>query len=261
MLKKSIVYLVLILIFALSATGVKAGDATLAPLTGTQLDEDYPWQYHAPPFDFSFGNMINSHQQSRLDSSGVLHGFIYIHDTGCFTEAGLPIAEKAHCPTQECRVGWVVKGVPITATLVNKGPRVWLVDPDDLPVESGYTHFHWTGAPHSPHDLVIGQKYSGYLMKRMAPEPFSWLGGSGSGGSGSGGCDGHISGCDGGTGGCSGGDMGGCSGCDTGGCSGGGEMGGGGAGHGGRLVPEGLDSHSNIVTVWNGTWHGGGCDD
>ncbi len=59
-------------------------------------------------------------------------------------------------------------------------------------------------------------------------------------------------------GGCSGDDHSG----DDGGCSGGGgDTGGGSSGHGGRLVMEGLDSHTNIVTVWDGTWHGDGCDD
>ena len=30
--------------------------------------------------------------------------------------------------------------------------------------------------------------------------------------------------------------------------------------HTGRVVPEGGDPHSNIVTAWDGTWRGwGGC--
>jgi len=249
MLKKCI-FPVLLIIFILFGSSVALADES-------DPDADYPWQYHAPPFDFSFGNMINSHQQSRMDSNGVLHGFIYIHDTGEITEEGFPIAEKAHCPTQDCRVGWVVKGVQVTATLMSKGPRIWLVDPNDLPVEPGYTHFHWIGDPHSPHDLVIGQQYTGILMKRMAVTPFYWLGGSGQGGgghggSGGGGCGGDEGGCGGDEGGCSGdeggcsgdeggcsGDEGGCSG-DEGGCSGGGgDMGGGDMGGGGCSGDEG----------------------
>jgi hypothetical protein len=304
--------------------------ATLVLADDSDEDADYPWRGHEPPFDFTFGNMIDSHQQSNRDGSGKLQGFLYIHDTG-ETEEGYPVAERADCPSQVCNVGWVLKGVPISAKLVHKGPRVWLVDPADLPSEPGYTHFQWVGDPPSPHGLEVGKVYEGIVLKRVAPAPFHWLGGSGSGGGGGsgggdpGGCDGGCSGggdtggCDGGctddtggctgddtggcaddtggctgddtggctgdTGGCTGDETGGCTGDETGGCSDGGDTGGcdggctgggssggepggcgggcsgggGGGGHGGRLVPEGVDPHSNIVTSWDGTGSGGGC--
>jgi len=288
--------LAVLMILVLGVSAVQADETDLE--TELELEEDYPWLYHAEPMEFNFGNMIDSHQQSHLDSNGVLHGFIYIHGTSEFTVEGYPIAEKAHCPTGPCMVGWVIKGIKIKATLVNKSPRVWLVDSADLPQEPGYFHFHWIGDPHSPggpNGLVIGNEYEGYLMKRIAKTSFFWVGGSGQGGSG-GGCGGHDTGGGDMGGGCSGEDEGGCSGGDEGGCSGGGgEMGGGGdeggcsgddhtdggcsggdeggcsggggdtgggsSGHGGRLVVEGLDYHTNIVTVWDGTWHGDGCDD
>jgi len=297
MFKKGVLQILLIVFIFIGSSVALADDG--------DLDADYPWRNHAPPFDFSFGNMINSHQQSRIDSNSVLHGFIYIHDTSEITEEGFPIAEKAHCPTQDCQVGWVVKGLPITATLVSKGPRIWLVNPNDLPVEPGYTHFHWVGVPHSPHDLVIGQEYPGILMKRLAVSTFYWLGGNGQGGSSGGGCSGGSnaggggcpgdedgcsgggdmgdggcsgdeggcsgdeSGCSGDEGGCSGddggcsGDEGGCSGCgvDTVGCGGEDGGSGGNSGHGGRLVVEGLDLHSNIITDPDEPWYGGICDD
>jgi len=289
--------LAILMILALGVSAVQADETDVE--TEFELEEDYPWRYHAEPMDFKFGNMIDSHQQSNLDSNGVLHGFIYIYDTGEVTVEGYPIAEKAHCPTGPCMVGWVIKGKKIKATLVNKSPRVWLIDPADLPEEPGYSHFHWLGSPHSPggpNGLVVGQEYEGYLMKRIAKTSFFWLGGPGQGGSGGGcsggdggGCSGHEGeegGCSGGGGmggddigggemggggsggGCpDGGEEGGCSGHEgeEGGCSGGGmgggEMGGGSSGHGGRLVTEGLDSHNNVVTLWDGTWQGGGCDD
>jgi len=308
--------LAVLMILVLGVSAVQADETDIE--TELELEEDYPWRYHAEPMEFKFGNMIDSHQQSHLDSNGVLHGFIYIYDTGEDTVEGYPIAEKAHCPTGPCMVGWVIKGIKISATLVNKSPRVWLIDSTDLPIEPGYSHFHWLGAPHSPggpNGLIVGQEYEGYLMKRIAKTSFFWLGGPGQGGGGQGGsgggCGGHDTGggdeggcsgedhtdggCSGGggdmgggdmgggggcsgedhtDGGCSGGggdmggsDMGGGGGCSgedhtDGGCSGGGgDMGGGSSGHGGRLVIEGLDSHTNIVTVWDGTWHGGGCDD
>ena len=287
--------LFLVLLLALGATVALADE--------TDLDLDYPWRGHAAPFDHMFGNMIDGHQQSLILKKGQLSGFIYVEYTAEMTEDGLPVAKKATCASGNRTVGWVVKGVPISAKLVNQSPRIWLVDPDDLPQEKGYTHFHWTGAPQKPHDLEVGEVYDdGYLMKRVAPASFFWLGGGQSqSGGGSGGCTGDEGGCgdeaggcgddtggctgeDGGcgdeTGGCTGdeggcggeeggctGDEGGCGdetgGCtgDEGGCSGGGGSGGSShGGHSGRVVPEGVDLHANIVTTWDGTRSGcGGC--
>ncbi|NIL98822.1 MAG: hypothetical protein GTO62_17325, partial [Planctomycetales bacterium] len=72
----------------------------------------------------------------------------------------------------ECRVGWVVKGIPFEAKLLQKGPRIWLVNADSLPQEGGYTHFQWVGQPGSPHALEIGDVKQGILLKRIAPQPF-----------------------------------------------------------------------------------------
>jgi len=192
--------------------------------TDPEEDEPYPWKHHARPFDFKFGAMIDSHQQSRIDHAGILHGFLYIQRTGAYTDDGYPIAEKAHCSSGTCTRGWIIKGVPVTAKLVHVAPRVWLVNEKDVPAEPGYTHFQWVGPPKTPHELEEGQEYDGYLLKRIAPEPFYWLGGSdGSGGSGSGGCGGDDAGDTGGCGGDDAGDTGGCDGDDmgdTGGCGG-----------------------------------------
>ncbi len=256
--------------------------------------EDYPWRNHEEPFNFRFANMIDNHQQSRvLPEDNKLQGFLYIHYTGAMTEEGYPIAERADCDSNpdECRVGWVLKGIPIEAELVQKGPRLWLVDPNSLPQEPGYGHFQWVDQPGSPHDLVVGDVKQGFLLKRIAPAPFYWLGGQGGSGGGGGGghdggdcgdeggCDGHdgsdcgdeggCDGHDGSDGGCDGhdGSDGGCDGHDgsDGGCDGhdGGSGGpGGSGGHNGRLVPEGVDHHSNIVTDPDDVGHGGGggCD-
>ena len=289
--------------------------ALLAMPLGAQVYADesdgdfYPWRNHQAPFEFTFGNMIDTHQQSSFDKNGVLHGFIYIRIIGV-AEDGIPIAEKANCEenAEGCVVGWVIKAVPVSAELVNKGPRVWLMDPEDLPQEPGYTHFHWLETPPKPHGLNTETVYEGYLMKRMAARTFYWLGGSGGGqgggnDSGGGGCSGHDSGDEGGCSGHDSGDEGGCGGheredvthtdeggSDMGGPPDGGDMGGppdggdmgggcsdgdhtdeggcsghdggsGSSGHGGRLVVEGLDSHSNIVTIWDGVWNGCGGDD
>ena len=254
MLRKLFATLIVVLLLLLGTTIVLA--------KGPQPDEFYPWLHHAPPFDFKFGAMIDSHQQSQVNGAGILQGFIYIQLTGETTADGTPVAKKAHCSSGTCSLGWVIKGEWVTATLVQTAPRVWLVDPEDLPKEPGYTHFQWFGPPKTPHELVVGTTYTGYLLKRIASKPFYWLGGGGgSGGSGgdTGGCDGHDGDDGGDTGGCSGhdgedtGDTGGCGGHggDTGGSSGGS------GGSDGRLVSEGVDPHSNIVTVWDGTWTGG----
>ncbi len=212
---KKILFLILISASAFLLAGIVMADET-------DPDADYPWRAHADPFSFKFGNKIDSHQQSRIVDGGKLQGFLYIHNTGDTTDDELPVAEPAKCPHMEdCRVGWILKGVPISATLVNKSPRVWLVDESLLPDEKDYNHFHWLGEPKSPHCLEINETYSGILLKRIAPAPFFWLGGSGgSGGGGSGGHDGgDAGGCDGGdTGGCDSGSTGGCDSGSTGGC-------------------------------------------
>lgn len=147
-------------------------------------DGGYPWQDHAPPYDFLFGNMIDSHQQSRINPLGALRGMIYIHYTGEFTDEGYPIARKAHCNREECDVGWSVKGLELDAELVCLSPRTWLVDPAALPRQRGFTHFHWLGDPYSPHGqgdpeagLIVGETYHGYLMRRVARDTFWWTGG------------------------------------------------------------------------------------
>ncbi len=280
-----------------------AFSASIAAADETDLDGEYPWNHHQAPYDYKFGNMIDSHQQSIINKDGTrLKGFIYIHIIpGQDYAVGIPTADKAHCKTQPCMVGWVVKGVKVSATLMKKGPRIWLVDPGDIPKEAGYSHFHWVceqgddQCPHSAHDLVVGQEYSGFLMKRIAPAPFFWLGGPGTGGGGGGGgCGGGSHDDDGGCtdgshddGGCSGGgtdtthtteggctdtthDDGGCTdggthddgGCtdgshDDGGCDGG--SGGSHGGGSGRLVTEGVDSHSNIITSEDQLGGHGGC--
>lgn len=227
---KRILLLTMFMLLTLGTTAVMAGP----PETG------YPWREHAMPFDYEFVNLIDNHQQTRQLQNDTLVGFIYIRFTGEEID-GIPVAVRADCddPTLDCRVGWVVDGVRMQATLVQKGPRKWKVNAASLPVEPGYTHFHWEGSPPKPCGLVLDDGetdpvwYDGYLLKRTAVEQFYWFGGSGneehngrlvipgvdphsnivtswdySGGGGGhgGGCGGHDDGGsdDGGCGGCSG---------------------------------------------------------
>ena len=92
--------LAVFLVLALGVSSAQAEGTVIEP--ELLLEEDYPWRFHAEPLGFKFGNMLDSHQQSTLDSRGVLHGFIYIHDTASITAEGYPIADKAHCPTGPC---------------------------------------------------------------------------------------------------------------------------------------------------------------
>jgi len=134
-----------------------------------------PWQGHASPFDFLFGNHIDHHQQSKLISANRLTGFLYIHNTGEFID-GIPVAEHADCDMQpsDCRAGWMLSGVRATATLVSQ-PTMdepqWCLN-GDISVLPGFTHFHWLGSPDMDLDLVVGQSYSGFLLKLTGIDTF-----------------------------------------------------------------------------------------
>jgi hypothetical protein len=44
-------------------------------------DVGLPWNDHEGDYDYTFGNLIDSHQQTRLLQNGRLQGFIYIQFT------------------------------------------------------------------------------------------------------------------------------------------------------------------------------------
>jgi hypothetical protein len=184
-----------------------------------------------------------------------VQGYIYIQFTGDMLD-GFPVARRANCddPALDCRVGWEVIGIPVQgASLVQKGPRLWRIAEEALPVDPEFVHFHWTNGPKKPCGLVLNEvEYSGYLFKRTAVTTFYWLGGNedkevgrlvtpgldlhsnlegrwsggshdgGQGGEDSGGCGDHDTGGDTGCGGSDmGGDSGGCGDHETGGDTGG----------------------------------------
>lgn len=134
------------------------------------------WNNHAPPFDFLFGNHIDTHQQSKLVGNKQLRGYLYITYTGEEVD-GFPAAHHGDCEMmpEGCEVGWVLKGVPARARLLAKPegdhPQ-WCLDPQALPREAGYSHFHWLGDPAHPGELVVGEKYDGYLLKLTAVDSF-----------------------------------------------------------------------------------------
>lgn len=178
----------------------------------------YPWNGNAAPFNFLFGNHIDQFEQSKLLGNGDIQGFLYIKFTGGSVQ-GAPAAVHG-----QDSVGWIIYGVPMKAKLVAGPPMqmpIWCVNAADLPREQGFSHFHWLGNPQCGMDLVVGQTYTGFLLKLTAIDTFFFTMNM------SGGTCGDMSG-----------DMGGNM---------GGNMG------GGTLVTPGIDdySHYNIVTNCN----------
>ena len=151
-------------VFALSAAG-----ATRAR----------PWADHAAPFDFEFGNHIDTHQQS-LAKNDMLQGFFYITFTGdADAGTGLPVANHADCSASdvECVVGWVWHGVAWSdATYCGHpsggGHPTWAIEDADQYLRRGYSHFHWIDEAEHADGLHVGETYDGYLLRLTAIDSF-----------------------------------------------------------------------------------------
>lgn len=143
----------------------------------TALAEGYEWRDHAAPFDFLFGNHIDTHQQS-LTRNDMLQGFFYVTlqdriDPG----TGLPVATHGNCMANPdgCSVGWVWHGTPVTAELVAHGHGqhpTWCLDSADIPRQPGYTHFHWLGLPEHAGGFEPGDIARGWLLRLTAIDSF-----------------------------------------------------------------------------------------
>jgi len=138
------------------------------------------WKDHAAPFDFFFGNHIDTHQQTRLNNDETVFGFLYITYTGEVNDEGVRVAE--HCdestPAAECVPGWTVRGVPGQAEFKfhTTDHPVWLVlSRADIPQPGAYVHFHWLGSPNAPDGLAEGQTYEGYFLELQAIGSFVFL--------------------------------------------------------------------------------------
>jgi len=207
-------FLILVLLMSISFSGITTVKAD-GPDTG------YKWNNHEGKFNFTFGNLIDNHQQMRWLKIGALQGYIYIQFTGEYID-GVPVAKRADCtnPALDCRVGWEVIGVPVRgAKLVQKGPRLWDMSQVSMPSDPEFLHFHWASLNGSPNPKkpcglkTIAENpnisYNGYLFKRTAVTTFYWLGGN----------------------------------PDK---------------EKGRLVTPGVDLHSNIYGIWSGGGGDGG---
>ncbi len=143
-----------------------AGSATATDL--------YPWNNHAAPFTFLFGNEIDLHQQTRLTKSGDLFGFFYIEFTGVVTKDRYRVATHVDCnAVSDCTVGWALNGQPVNATFlyhVEPDHPVFLVNRADIPEPGAHAHFHWLGGMPAP-----GQSVSGYLLQLTAVDSFCFI--------------------------------------------------------------------------------------
>jgi hypothetical protein len=138
------------------------------------LAAGYAWNNHASPFNYLFGNEIDTHQQSKSVGQGRLQGFLYIHYTG-ETINGIPVAEHTDCNSMPdaCLVGWTFQGVKLDAQVMTADMfPSFCTDAQTLARLPGYSHFHWIGDPMMGMDLVAGQVVTGYLMRMVAQTTF-----------------------------------------------------------------------------------------
>jgi len=135
-------------------------------------------EFHESPYDFFFGNHIDTHQETKLklkkNKPDSLKGFLYIIYTGDDPVSGLPIArhprgadhdEECGVDDIECEVGWKIKAVSGEAKFLyhsgvngNDHP-VWLVNRVDIPQKGSFTHFHWIGTDSSDPRAPVGVPY------------------------------------------------------------------------------------------------------
>jgi len=147
-------------------------------VSGTAFGGGLIWRNHQAPFDFLFGNHIDSHQQTMVKPNGELLGYFYIEFTGEFTPEGYPIAQHTNCNAElaECTIGWQWRGIPGQATFVyheSGDLPLWLTNyRADIPQPGGFSHFHWLGNPLEAMDLMTEMPYEGYFLELTAKETF-----------------------------------------------------------------------------------------
>ena len=134
--------------------------------------EEQVWQDHASPFDFLFGNHIDTHLETKLGADGELSGRFFIIFTGEIDPvSGLPIARHPRgvghtedCAADvDCVVGWKLHTKPGKAKFLfhsgvngNDHP-VWAVNRVDIPQSGSFTHFHWIGADSTDPRAATGE--------------------------------------------------------------------------------------------------------
>lgn len=178
-----------------------AGQAAWADEKPADVGPGELWQ--APPYDFKFGNHMDTHIQLELKANkGVpkkLKGALYVFLTGQIDNAsGLPVArhprgsmdnEACGVSPITCLVGWDIKGKPGAAKfLYHAGVNhmdhpVWMVNRAEeesapavgmvIPQPGYYSHFHWlsSGSTDPRADDVPGfcDKMSAGMLETAEP--------------------------------------------------------------------------------------------
>ena len=149
--------------------------AALALASAAQAADLYPWRQHEAPFNFLFGNDIDTHQQTRLSRNGSLFGFFYVRFSGVTTKDSYPVATHVDCAMHpDCTVGWTINGTPLAATFLYQtmdDHPVFLVHRADIPQPGSPSHFHWLGAVMPmPHQTV-----NGYMLQLTAVDRFCFI--------------------------------------------------------------------------------------
>jgi hypothetical protein len=149
--------------------------AALVAWTAPVSAAGYPWRDHVAPFDFLFGNEIDTHQQShQVGGDSRIQGFLYIHYTGEIID-GIPVGEHTDCGAmpEACVAGWSFNGVRAEGTFIaHDGLPLFCVDAQTVRRKRGDSHFHWLGDPAMGMGLVPGQTYDGYLIRLVAHDTF-----------------------------------------------------------------------------------------
>ncbi len=147
-------------------------------VSGLSFSQGLVWKNHRAPFDFTFGNHMDTHQQTQILPDGSLFGYLYIAYTGEETPEGVPVARHQDCNDEEvkCVVGWELRGLPGFANffdhLMGDHP-VWSVSRSQIPVPGSYTHFHWEGPPEHAHALTYqDMDVPGYFLQLRAKRTF-----------------------------------------------------------------------------------------
>jgi hypothetical protein len=137
--------------------------------------DHYPWRNHDVPFNYLFGNEIDTHQQTRRARDGSLFGFFYVRFTGVVTKDRYPVATHVDCNAYpDCTVGWMLDGKPATGTFLYEAMHdhpVFLVSRQDIPQPGAHAHFHWLGQAMP----MPRQTLDGYLLQLTAVDRFCFV--------------------------------------------------------------------------------------
>ena len=172
---KMLISIIAALILTVTGLGIVQADENLQDVIDLE-DFESAREFHGKPFDFLFGNHIDTHLETKLTINKrtgepkKLFGKFYIIFTGdTDLVSKLPVARHPRgashnedCDVIECVTGWVMRGLPGAAKfLYHSGVNgddhpVWVVNRAEeigapapgmvVPQPGSFTHFHWITA-------------------------------------------------------------------------------------------------------------------